>query len=179
MSKIANVYIRPLIPSDAVELLSLEKRNRAFFENYSIAHPENYWTLDAQKELIEKWEQNTKKELEYRFGIFIIDEDLLIGTIGLFQVFRGPRESALMGYSLDKEHNGKGYTTEATKLVVDYAFDILNLHRIEAGVMPDNTGSIRVLEKAGFHKEGIALKNVKINGSWEDHQMLAIINPKD
>ncbi|WP_025784406.1 GNAT family N-acetyltransferase [Sporosarcina sp. D27] len=179
MTKISNVYIRPLILSDAVELLSLEKRNRAFFENYSITHPENYWTLETQKELIEKWEQNTKKELEYRFGIFKISEDTLIGTIGLFQVFRGPRESALLGYSLDQKHNGKGYTTEATKLVVDYAFEILNLHRIEAGVMPDNLGSIRVLEKAGFHKEGIALKNVKINGSWEDHQMLAILNPKD
>lgn len=44
--------------------------------------------------------------------------------------------------------------------------------------MPHNIASIRVLEKAGFHKEGIALKNVKINGKWEDHQVLAIINPK-
>ncbi|MFF2755094.1 GNAT family N-acetyltransferase [Psychrobacillus sp. NPDC058041] len=179
MSKISNVYIRPLILSDAAELLSIEKRNRAFFENYSITHPENYWTLETQKELIEKWEQNTKKDIEYRFGIFKINGDVLIGTIGLFQIFRGPRESALLGYSLDQEHNGKGYTTEATNLVVNYAFEILNLHRIEAGVMPNNIGSIRVLEKAGFHKEGIAKKNVKINGSWEDHQMLAIINPND
>jgi len=179
MSKNFNVYIRPLALSDAIELLNLEKRNRAFFQNYSITHPENYWTLETHKELIEKWEENTKKEIEYRFGIFTINDDILIGTIGLFQVFRGPRESALLGYSLDQAHNGKGYTTEATKLVVNYAFEILKLHRIEAGVMPDNIGSIRVLEKAGFHKEGIAKKNVKINGSWEDHQMLAIINPND
>ena len=179
MSEMSNVYIRPLIQSDADELLSIEKRNRAFFENYSINHPENYWTLETQRELIEKWEQNTKKEIEYRFGIFKTTEDILIGTIGLFQVIRGPRESALLGYSLDQKHNGKGYTTEATKLVVNYAFEILNLHRIEAGVMPDNIGSIRVLEKAGFHKEGVAKKNVKINGSWEDHLILAIINPND
>jgi ribosomal-protein-alanine N-acetyltransferase len=45
--------------------------------------------------------------------------------------------------------------------------------------MPHNGGSIRVLEKAGFHKEGIAKKNVRINGKWEDHQVLAIINPDD
>ena len=179
MSKNFSVYIRPLTLSDAVELLNLEKRNRAFFENYSITHPENYWTLETHKELIKKWEQNTIKEIEYRFGIFNINDDILMGTIGLFQVFRGPRECALLGYSLDQAHNGKGYTTEATKLVVNYAFEILNLHRIEAGVMPDNIGSIRVLEKAGFHKEGIAKKNVKNNGSWEDHQMLAIINPND
>ncbi len=75
--------------------------------------------------------------------------------------------------------NSKDYTTETVKLIVDYAFNELNLHRIEAGVMPHNIASIRVLEKAGFHKEGIALKNVKINGKWEDHQVLAIINPKD
>lgn len=177
MSKTLNVCIRPLVLSDATELLNLEKRNRVFFENYSITHPENYWTLETQKELIGKWEQNTKQELEYRFGIFNINGDVLIGTIGLFQVFRGPRQSALLGYSLDQEQNGKGYTTEATNLVVNYAFEVLNLHRIEAGVMPDNIGSIRVLEKVGFHKEGIARKNVKINGRWEDHQMLAILNP--
>ncbi len=45
--------------------------------------------------------------------------------------------------------------------------------------MPHNIPSIRVLEKGGFHKEGIAKKNVKINGNWEDHQVLAIINPHD
>jgi ribosomal-protein-alanine N-acetyltransferase len=45
--------------------------------------------------------------------------------------------------------------------------------------MPHNIGSIKVLEKAGFHKEGIAKQNVKINGKWEDHQVLAIVNDND
>jgi ribosomal-protein-alanine N-acetyltransferase len=45
--------------------------------------------------------------------------------------------------------------------------------------MPHNIGSIRVLEKAGFEKEGISKSNVKINGKWEDHQVLAIINPNE
>lgn len=68
--------------------------------------------------------------------------------------------------------------TEAVKLIVDFAFHELKLHRIEAGVMPRNLGSMRVLEKAGFHK-GHRPKNVKINGVWEDHQVLAILNPDD
>jgi ribosomal-protein-alanine N-acetyltransferase len=80
---------------------------------------------------------------------------------------------------LDKDHNGKGYTTQAVKLIVKHAFEELKLHRIEAGVMPHNIGSIRVLEKAGFHKEGLARKNVKINGKWEDHEVLAILNLED
>ncbi|CAH8715402.1 GNAT family N-acetyltransferase [Paenibacillus melissococcoides] len=69
--------------------------------------------------------------------------------------------------------------TEAVKLVVRHAFDKLDFHRIEAGVMPHNIGSIKVLLKAGFHKEGIAKQNVKIHGRWEDHQTLAIINEDD
>lgn len=65
---------------------------------------------------------------------------------------------------MDQDHNGKGYMTEAVKLVVNYAFEELKFHSIEAGVMPNNTGSMKVLLKSGFHKEGIAKKNVKING---------------
>lgn len=179
MLKESNVYIRLLNLADAEELLNLEKRNRAFFENYSVQHPEDHWTLETQQKIIENSEQAAQKDSSYHFGIFKIEGNTLIGTISLFQVLRGPRQCALLGYSLDQAHNGKGYTTEATKLVVKYAFETLNLHRVEAGVMPHNIGSIRVLEKAGFHKEGIAKKNVKINGSWEDHQMLAIINQND
>jgi [ribosomal protein S5]-alanine N-acetyltransferase len=96
----------------------------------------------------------------------------------LTEVVRSNLQSCWIGYFLDKEHNGKGYMTEAVKLVVEYAFKDLNLHRIEAGVMPHNIGSMNVLLKAGFHKEGIAKKNVKINGTWENHQILAIINDK-
>lgn len=102
--------------------------------------------------------------------------DELIGTIGLFRIERGPRQMAIIGYSLSQKHNGKGYATEAVRQLVRYGFDVLGLHRIEAGVMPKNGGSIRVLEKAGFEKEGISRKSVKINGEWEDHLILAIIN---
>lgn len=80
---------------------------------------------------------------------------------------------------MDKEHNTKGYTTEALQLVVDFAFRELELHRIEAGAMLANLASIRVLEKMGFKKEGIAKENIRINGKWTDHQIVAIINSLD
>jgi [ribosomal protein S5]-alanine N-acetyltransferase len=174
-----NIYIRPFKLSDAEELLQLQKKNQSFFEKYSMTRPINYYSLQTQKDFIQKWEENAKQDIEYQFGIYKTEEDVLIGTIQLFQVMRGPLQSAFIGYFLDKEHNGKGYTTEAANLIVSYAFETLNLHRIEAGVMPHNIGSIRVLEKAGFHKEGIAKKNVKINGRWENHQVLAKINPNN
>lgn len=178
MLKSESIYIRPFITSDATALLELQLANRDFFQKFSMERDDNFYTLEAQLERIPQYQELSQNDQSYNFGIFTYD-DTLIGTINLFHVMRGSLQSAFIGYFLDKNHNGKGYTTEAAKLIVDYGFNELNLHRIEAGVMPHNIGSIRVLEKAGFHKEGIAVKNVKINGKWEDHQVLAIINPRD
>lgn len=178
MIKGENIFLRPFIIDDAIELLELLTRNRDFFEKFSMERNEDFYTVEEQLERIKVYEEASRTDQAYNFGIFKKD-GTLIGTINLFQVLRGSLQSAFIGYFLDIRHNGKGYTTEAVKLLVEYGFHEIKLHRIEAGVMPHNIGSIRVLEKSGFHKEGLALKNVKINGKWEDHQVLAIINPND
>lgn len=176
MREDGNIYIRLLSLNDVHDFLQLEKNNQEFFQSYTMKRSPDYYTIDYQKDLLNQKIEKAKNDSEYNFGIFKIDNDELIGTIGLFRIMRGPLQSAIVGYSLSKDHNGKGYATEAVKLVVEYAFTNLRLHRIEAGVMPHNIGSIRVLEKAGFEKEGISKSNVKVNGKWEDHQVLAIIN---
>jgi len=173
-----HVYIRPFSEEDVVPLLQLQTDNRHFFEKFSMERSEDFYTVETQLKRIETYQEESNNDLSYMFGIFT-NEGRLIGIIHLFHVLRGSLQSAFIGYFLDEKHNGRGYTTEAVKLLVEYAFKELKLHRIEAGVMPHNIGSIRVLEKSGFHKEGLAVKNVKINGKWEDHQVLAIINPND
>ena len=65
--------------------------------------------------------------------------------------------------------------TEAVKLVSHFAFDTLRLHRIEAACIPDNARSIRVLEKAGFRREGLLRSYLRINGIWQDHYLYARI----
>ncbi|MEH7081683.1 GNAT family protein [Neobacillus drentensis] len=173
-----HVYIRPFSEEDVVPLLQLQTDNRRFFEKFSMERSEDFYKVETQLKRIETYQEESNNDLSYMFGIFT-NEGRLIGIIHLFHVLRGSLQSAFIGYFLDEKHNGRGYTTEAVKLLVEYAFKELKLHRIEAGVMPHNIGSIRVLEKSGFHKEGLAVKNVKINGKWEDHQVLAIINPND
>ncbi|MFP7731970.1 GNAT family N-acetyltransferase [Priestia aryabhattai] len=173
------IYLRPLTVSDALDSLQLQSDNRQFFEHFSMIREDSFYTLEGQVEKIKRHEENRKNDQEYYFGLFQKENNKLIGTISLFQVMRGSLQSAFIGYFLDQNYNGKGYATEAVKALVDYAFNKLHLHRIEAGVMPRNMSSQRVLEKAGFHSEGIARKNVNINGIWEDHQVLAILNPND
>lgn len=173
------IYMRTLEESDADALLAVEERNREFFQTFTALRRPDFYTLEGQRTRIKKSAELRAADQQYMFGIFLKERDELIGWVSLTEVLRGALESCYVGYMLDRSHNGQGCMTEAVRLVVSYAFDELKLHRIEAGVMPHNIGSIRVLEKSGFHKEGIAKKNVKINGRWEDHQILAIVNEAD
>ncbi|MFC0414064.1 GNAT family N-acetyltransferase [Cytobacillus solani] len=173
------IYLRLYKTSDARELASLHTRNREFFQRVSPLLPEDFYTEEYQKIRLQQALKKTDEGQLYAFGIFLKATDKLIGDISLTQIARGDLQSCYTGFTLDKEYNGNGYTTEALQLVVDFAFRELKLHRIEAGAMPDNIASIRVLEKAGFKKEGIAKENLKINGKWTDHQILAIINSLD
>lgn len=173
------ICLRPFQLSDANELLKLQNTNKSFFERYSMTRVNNYYTLSYQEHLIDQFDYLRKQGAEYHFGIFTKESHELVGTTELFQLHRGSLQNAYVGYFVAKQHNGMGYATEACGLITTYAFQNLKLHRIEAGVMPRNIGSIRVLEKNGYQKEGIARKNVRINGVWEDHQVLANINPDD
>lgn len=170
-----NIYIRQLDTSDATALLELQISNKEFFQAYTPKRIEGFYTIEGQTKAIEANIAKSESGSSYSFGIFLNGTDQLIGNVALTEILRGSLQSCYIGYSMDQQQNGKGYMTEAVILAVDFAFKELELHRIEAGVMPHNIRSMKVLEKAGFHKEGIAIKNVKINDKWEDHQVLAIV----
>lgn len=68
--------------------------------------------------------------------------------------------------------------TEVLKKGIEIMFDKYGLHRIEATVMPKNRPSLKVLEKLNFKNEGLSEKYQKINGRWEDHCHLVLLNPE-
>ncbi|MGN7378000.1 GNAT family N-acetyltransferase [Bacillus altitudinis] len=180
MKKISqHIYVRTLTESDAEALLTLERENRTYFQQFTPLVQDDFFTVPRQKERINRSMQRRAKDEAYMHGIFLNETDALIGTISLNSVERGPIQGALLGYVLDEKQGGKGYMTEAIHLIIDYAFYELYLHRIEAGVKPSNIGSIRVLEKTGFENEGLHRKKVKINDKWEDHYWFAIIHPDE
>lgn len=173
------IYVKPVEESDADALLKLEVENRDFFQRFTGLREEAFYTRQGQLERIQEALKSSKRDQGYLYVIGLRDTEEVIGEIMLTEVVRWNLQSCWIGYFLDQRHNGKGYMTEAVQLVVKHAFQELKFHRIEAGVMPHNLGSIKVLCKAGFHQEGIARKNVNINGQWEDHQTLAILNEED
>lgn len=168
------VHIRPFALADAESLRELRVHNRDYFRPYEPVRPDSHFTLDYQKDLIRSSWRDAQKDASYIFGIFLNDNDRLIGRVSLTAVFRGPWQNANIGYYLDERYTGRGYMTEAVRLAVQFAFTEAGLHRLQGAVMPHNERSIRVLEKAGFRYEGLARSYLRIHEVWEDHGIYAI-----
>ena len=107
------------------------------------------------------------------FAIAIGDE--VVGGIGLELRQDVYRKTALLGYWLSEELWGKGMMTEAVTLITDYAFSNLDIIRIQAGVLSKNPASMRVLEKAGYQKEGISRNAIVKNDEILDEHVYAIL----
>ncbi|AQQ52479.1 GNAT family N-acetyltransferase [Planococcus lenghuensis] len=168
-------YIRAMTPDDAEEMVQLLVRNRDYWSVYEPRHQDSYFTVAVQRQKIRESQYQMRENREYSFGIYDLGTDRLIGHISLYSIKRLPFLNALAGYSVDEAYAGKGIATEALQLVLDFGFDHLSLHRIEAYVSPENTGSIRVLEKAGLQREGLLREFLFINGKWRDHYHYAML----
>lgn len=174
MSSSQNITIRPLALTDTEDLLRILTTNRSFFQSFDPTREEAFFTSEFQHHHISDMIQAFEAGTAYVFAICLADTGTLIGRITLSNVIRGPFQNAYIGYFLDQKYNGKGYATQAVRLAVQFAFEEVGLHRIQAGTLPHNTASIRVLEKNQFRYEGLAKRYLKINGHWEDHNLYAL-----
>jgi [ribosomal protein S5]-alanine N-acetyltransferase len=103
------------------------------------------------------------------------EDDAIVGSINLSQIFRGGFKSAYLGYQVGEPYAGRGYMAEAMELVLRYVFNEMKLHRLEANIQPENSASIALAKRAGFTKEGYSRRYLKIGGRWRDHERWAII----
>lgn len=135
--------------------------------------PEN---IGVTEKLLNDWllEQQAYSRLHYVFGITDKVSNVFIGMIGL-RLGKPKYRNAEVWYKFFPDHWGRGYATEALKELLRFGFNDLNLHRIEAGCAVENTGSIKVLEKAGMVREGRTRKLLPIRGEWADNYGYAIL----
>jgi ribosomal-protein-alanine N-acetyltransferase len=100
-------------------------------------------------------------------------DQALLGAITLDNIRRGPAQAGTTGYWIGQPHARQGLMKEAIEAVVHYAFRTLDLSRIEAGCLPENTPSRRLLEQCGYKYEGVAQSYLQINGRWRNHVLYA------
>lgn len=107
--------------------------------------------------------------------LFLIrrDDEGLVGAITLDNIRRGPAQAGTTGYWIGAPFARQGYMREAIQAVVHHAFTVLDISRIEAGCLPENAPSRRLLESCGYKYEGVAQSYLQINGRWRNHVLYA------
>ena len=103
----------------------------------------------------------------YGFGVFV--DHRLSGEVNLNHVVRGAMQSGVIGYWIDRARAGRGLMPESVVVLCAFAFEQLDLHRVEICIVPRNHNSRRVMEKLAIREEGVAQRFLEINGVWEDH----------
>jgi [ribosomal protein S5]-alanine N-acetyltransferase len=154
--------IRSVRPDDAEELAALYRANREFLGPFEPVRPPEFFTADGQTARLRR------QLADDTHPFAILDEGAIAGTINLFGIVRDGPESGVIGYWVDGARNGRGLATTAVGEILEYAFDDLGLHRVEAATLVDNLASQRVLEKNEFDRIGLARGYLRIAGDWRD-----------
>lgn len=160
---------------DASRLAELLRDNREFLAPWEPIRPEAFFTAEGQRRVIE--DALTGYGRGATIPRVIVFEDRIVGRITLSNVVRGAFLSGNLGYWVAAEHNGRGLATAAVGEMREAAFGRLGLHRIEAGTLPHNIASQRVLLRNGFERIGVAARYLRIAGRWEDHVLYQVLNP--
>jgi [ribosomal protein S5]-alanine N-acetyltransferase len=169
----------PTIATPRLELRWLEARDvSALFDIFGDAETVRYWSrpplegLDEAASLLAEIQDSYTNGTLYQWGVAL--HDRVIGTCSLFAICR-PHKRAELGFAINRARWGQGYASEAAGAIVRYAFEAMELHRLEADVDPRNDASIRCLERLGFRREGYARERYHLGGEIQDAVLYGLL----
>lgn len=154
----------------ALEKLMIE--NREWLSKWEATHPAAPRSFDVRGLV-----RGLLKALDNHSGIpFIIEVDgQVAGQLNVANILYGSVSSAVIGYWISEEFAGRNVAPTAVALATDYLFNkLVDLHRVEIDIRPENAASLRVVEKLGFRYEGTKERFIHIDGNWCDHYAFAL-----
>ncbi len=163
----APVYLRAPRPGDREEFLRLNRESRRLHRG--LADPP---VTGAQ--FARYLAQRRRPECP-GFLICRVSDDVVVGGININEIVRGVFRSGYLGYQVGAPYARQGYMTDALQLALDVAFRRLRLHRVEANIQPGNRASLALVRRAGFRREGLSRRYLKIGGRWRDHERWALL----
>jgi ribosomal-protein-alanine N-acetyltransferase len=164
--------LRSLTFADKKQWRRVRALNKEWLEEWEATVPKTSKIDEAKSALsfskmVRVFRREAKAGRSFSFGIFLGPN--LIGQINLGGVIYGALRGAHIGYWIDRNYANRGYMSSAVEMVTDFAFEELELHRIEINIRPENSPSIRVAEKCGYLYEGLRPRYLHIAGGWRDH----------
>ena len=165
--------LRPFEESDADELYALTDRNRAHLEPWLPWVPATRSASDSLEFI-----RMARRLLDGDEGMHLalVDDGAIVGTVG-FHRFDWANRATSIGYWLAADHEGRGLMTEAVRTLVEYAFEIRSLHRIEIAAAVDNARSRAIPERLGFQEEGIRREAERVGGRYLDLVVYGLLAP--
>lgn len=167
------VTVRPLAYRDARAWRDARRRSAAWLRPWDATVPPGASTRPSTfRALVRRLHKQARAGTTYPFAIDV--DGRFAGQITVNNIVRGSAQFASIGYWLDREFAGRGVMPRAVALVIDHCFTTAGLHRIEVAVRPENSNSLRVVEKLGLREVGYAPRFLHIDGEWRDHRLYAI-----
>jgi RimJ/RimL family protein N-acetyltransferase len=162
------IYLRPVEAEDA-KFLSRGENDPSVRESLFLALP---ISLTGEQEKIEQY---IKSKEAIVFTIIEKETNKPVGQTAFFRIHYISRAAIFYLAILDPVHWSKGYGSEVTQLMVDYAFKTLNLNRIQLHVCAENMPAVKIYQKAGFVKEGVLRQAMYRNGRYFDFWVMGIL----
>lgn len=167
------VELRPLQAGDAAAWREIRRRNAAWLIPWDATVPPGGDARPSSfRALVRRLDRAARHGTSYPFAIEV--DGRFAGQVTVNNVVRGSALFASVGYWIDRDVAGRDVVPRAVALVVDHCFGALGLHRIEVAIRPENTNSLRVVEKLGLHEVGYAPRYLHIDGEWRDHRLYAV-----
>ena len=158
-------------------IASFYTENREFFEKHEPERGDSYYTIEYQEKLLQYEVANMEKmNSAYYYYSLKDDPERVIGSLSFSRIRKEPYASTIFGYNIHEDYQGHGYCTEACQASMNHIMEMVDIHRIEARVLPDNIKSINILERLGFFCEGFERGSILIGGEFRDHLRYAFIN---
>lgn len=167
------ITVRPIARSDHGAWAEARRRSAAWLHPWDATVPPGG---DARPQtfssLVRRLRHAARQGLSMPFAIDV--DGRFAGQVTVNNIVRGSAQFASVGYWLDREYAGRGVMPRAVALVIDHCFTDAGLHRIEICIRPENSNSLRVVEKLGIREIGYAPFFLHIDGAWRDHRIFAI-----
>jgi ribosomal-protein-alanine N-acetyltransferase len=166
------VGLRPIERRDSARWHAVRASNREWLQRWESTPPHDAGTPISFGTMVRRMRREAK---EGRALPFVVTYDReLVGQLTVGGITYGSLWSAHIGYWIDSRMAGRGIMPTATALAIDHCFRVLGLHRVEVNIRPENTASLRVVEKLGLRDEGLRDRFLHIAGDWRDHRSFAI-----
>lgn len=169
------VYLRPPQASDWRAWAEVRAASRTFLKPWEPTWSASALTRTAYRHRLRLQARERRDNSGYRFFIFRRIDDALVGGVNFSNIQRGVAMSCSIGYWIGKAHARRGLMSDAVEALLPFIFDKIALHRLEAACLPSNMASEGLLRKLGFRQEGYARDYLRIDGTWRDHLMFAML----